>query len=89
MRNESPVGLATFLGVAPAIIAGVVFVGLLVKSGGDVEQATQLTLAVIGGVSLVGTAALRQWRAVVEAKPPPVVVASSTGPSLPPGGEEV
>jgi hypothetical protein len=94
MRNESPVGLATYLGLAPFAIGGVVFVVLLIKNGGDVEAATALSIAIIGGVSLVGTAALRQWRAVVEARPSAVFVAPAPAPApamqgveIPPGGE--
>lgn len=71
MRNESPVGLATILALAPAIIGGAIFVVLLVVNGGDVERATQLTIAIIGGLSLVAAAALRQWRAVAGTKQPP------------------
>ncbi|HWH13284.1 MAG TPA: hypothetical protein VNT51_00950 [Miltoncostaeaceae bacterium] len=80
MRNESPVGLATYLGLLPAAVAAGVFAVLLVVSGGDVEKATTLTIAIIGAVSLVATAALRQWRAVAAAR-------TGTAPvPLPPGG---
>jgi high-affinity Fe2+/Pb2+ permease len=80
MRNESPVGLATVLGLLPAAAAAVVFVVLLVLNGGDIEKATAATMAIIAAVSLVGTAALRQWRAVAAAR-------SGTAPvPLPPGG---
>lgn len=70
MRNESPVGLATILAVAPAIIAGVIFVILLVINGGDVEKATQLTLGIVSALSLVGAGALRQWRSVAGTRQP-------------------
>ena len=65
MRNESPVGLATILGLVPAALAAAIFVVLLVMNGGDVDKAVALTIAIIGALSLVGTAGLRQWRAVV------------------------
>lgn len=64
MRNETPVGLATILGILPAVGAGALMVALLVMNGGDVEDASTKTLAIIAAVSLVGTAALRQWRAI-------------------------
>jgi len=67
MRNESPVGLATILGLIPAAAAAVIFVALLITNGGDVDKAVALTIAIIGALSLVGTAGLRQWRAVVGA----------------------
>lgn len=68
MRNESPVGLATIFAVAPAVIAGAVFIFLLISNGGDVEKATQLTLSIIGALSLVTAGALRQWRSVAGTK---------------------
>lgn len=64
MRNESPIGLATLLGLAPAVIGAAVFVVLLVVNGGDVDKAQQMGVAIAVGASLVGTAWLRQWRAV-------------------------
>lgn len=69
MRNESPVGLATVLGLLPAAIAGVTFIALMVMNGGDVTAAQELTLSIITSLSLVAAAALRQWRAIKG--PPP------------------
>lgn len=64
MRNESPIGLATIAAFLPAAVAGVIFVVLLVRNGGDIDGATQATLAIIAALSSVTTGALRQWRAV-------------------------
>lgn len=62
--NEHPIGLSTILGFLPFVMAGIVFVVLLIRNGGDVAHAQALTLSIIMAVSSVGTSALRQWRAV-------------------------
>lgn len=64
MRNESPIGLATILGLLPALVAIIVMVILIIINGGDVQAATVMLLAIIGAASTVGTAAMRQWRAI-------------------------
>ena len=64
MRNESPVGLATVLGLLPALVAVAVLIVLVIVNGGDVEGATVMLMAIIGAASTVGTAAMRQWRAI-------------------------
>ena len=64
MRNESPVGLATILGLLPAAGAALIFVAVLIIKGGDIDGAVAYTAAIIGALSLVTTAGLRQWRAV-------------------------
>lgn len=64
MRNESPIGLATILGLLPAVLAVAVLVVLVIVNGGDVQAATVMLLAIIGAASTVGTAAMRQWRAI-------------------------
>lgn len=64
MRNESPVGLATILGLLPAIVAVAVLIALVIINGGDVEGATTTLMAIIAAASTVGTAAMRQWRAI-------------------------
>lgn len=76
MRNETPVGLATVLGVLPAVLAGGLLITLLILNGGDVEAATSATLAIITALALVAAAGLRQWRAIAHEK--------ATGPALPP-----
>ena len=65
MRNESPVGLATILGLAPAIGAALIFLVVLIIKGGDIDAAVAYTAALITAGSLIATAGLRQWRAVV------------------------
>lgn len=62
--NESPTGLATYLGLLPAAIGGLVFIIILFRNGFDVDGATALSISIIGGLSLVATAALREWRAI-------------------------
>lgn len=64
MRNESPIGLATILGLLPAVLAIAVLIVLVIINGGDVQAATVMLLAIIGAASTVGTAAMRQWRAI-------------------------
>lgn len=64
MRNESPVGLATYLGLLPVVAAAVIFIILIIINGGDVDAAHTATLGIIAALSSVVTAALRQWRAV-------------------------
>ncbi len=70
MRNESPIGLATILGLLPALGAIAVLIVLVIIYRGDVERATATLLTIIAAASTVGTAALRQWRATAGAGQP-------------------
>jgi hypothetical protein len=91
--NEHPIGLATVLGFLPFVVAGIVFVVLLIRNGGDVQQAQALTLAIVMGVSSVGTAALRQWRAVnggtAAPAPAPVTEPAQVTDAMPAPDEEI
>lgn len=90
--NEHPVGLSTVLGLLPFVIAGIVFIVLLAMNGGDVAKAQQLTLAIIMAVALVGTAAMRQWRAVNgggTSAPPADPTPPATSDAMPAPDEEI
>lgn len=64
MKNESPIGLATILGVIPGIIGAVVFIVALIKNGGDVDTANSVTTAAMVTISGVFTGWSRQRRAI-------------------------
>lgn len=37
--NESPIGLATILGIIPALVAAIVLIILVITNGGDIAAA--------------------------------------------------
>lgn len=88
LGNESPIGLATILSVLPGLIAVGVFIVLLALNGGDVDGATALVTAIIGGASFVFTGAQRQWRAGKGEVTPVTGEELHGGTPLPPGSED-